>query len=255
MLLQGNTFNCTVSVFQKINEKLMQGIKISVSYVGARLDIAFITILGYVDTTTCRELTKVIQDITEQKRYQIIADLGGVTYVSSAGWGVFVGEIKNIRERGGDLKIVQMTSEVFEVFEMLEFDRILNYYDSIEEAIDEFDILRGIDITKVGDTTKSTKKSAANLQYPEYPTVSGNQNRKTEKYALQPTVSLKDFPLVEKIKRIVIEDPFLGVNGIRKQLNTEKYGFVRVGWFRMRSLLKKLNLENKEKRYRFYRSR
>jgi len=233
----------------------MQGIKISVNYVGARLDIALITILGYVDTTTCRELTKVIQDLTEQKRYQIIVDLGGVTYISSAGWGVFVGEIKNIRERGGDLKIVQMTSEVFEVFEMLEFDRILNYYDSIEEAIDEFDILRGIDITKVDETTKNLRKSKANLHYPQYPIAAAGQNKKSEEYNSQSPVSLKDFPLIEKIKRIVIEDPFLGINGIRKQLNTEKYGFVRVGWFRMRSLLKKLNLENKEKRYRFYRSR
>ena len=233
----------------------MQGIKISVNYVGARLDIALITILGYVDTTTCRELTKVIQDLTEQKHYQIIADLGGVTYVSSAGWGVFVGEIKNIRERGGDLKIVQMTSEVFEVFEMLEFDRILNYYDSIEEAIDEFDILRGIDITKVHDAPEKLKKSKTNVQYPQYPVAAGGQSKRPDEYDSQSPISLKDFPLVEKIKRIVIENPFLGVNGIRRELNTEKYGFVRVGWFRMRSLLKKLNLESKEKRYRFYRSR
>ena len=75
----------------------MQGIKLSVHFVGARLDIALVTIIGYVDTTTCQELAKIIQDLEKQKRYLIIADLGGVSYVSSAGWGVFVGEIKNIR--------------------------------------------------------------------------------------------------------------------------------------------------------------
>ena len=127
----------------------MQGIKIALNYVGARMDIALLTIIGYVDTTTCHELTKTIQDLIKQNFFQIIADLGGVTYVSSAGWGVFVGEIKNIRDRGGDLKIVQMSPEVFEVFEMLEFNKVLNYYDSIEEAIDEFDIIRGIDITRI----------------------------------------------------------------------------------------------------------
>jgi len=125
----------------------MQGIKISVNYVGARFDIALITVLGYVDTTTCQELAKVFENIIKQKQYLIVADLGGVTYISSAGWGVFVSEIKNIQDRGGDLKIVQMSHEVFEVFEMLEFNKILNYYDSIEEAIDEFDIIRGIDIS------------------------------------------------------------------------------------------------------------
>jgi len=234
----------------------MQGVKISVSYVGARLDIALITILGYVDTTTCQELVKVIQDLIKQKRYQIIADLGGVSYVSSAGWGVFVGEIKNIREKGGDLKIVQMSPEVFEVFEMLEFNRILNYYDSIEEAIDEFDIVRGIDITRVREEAKQAVEiPKTHLRYPRSPVNVGDRKRKARAYSSNPEVSLKDFPLMEKIKLIVIENPFWGTRGICKHLRTEKYGSVRIGYLRMRSLLRKLNLESKEKRYRFYRSR
>ena len=234
----------------------MQGIRISVNYVGARLDIALITILGYVDTTTCEELVKVIQDSIRQKRYQMITDLRGVTYVSSAGWGVFVGEIKNIREKGGDLKIVQMSPEVFEVFEMLEVNRVLNYYDSIEEAIDEFDIIRGIDITKVQEMAKQgTKTPMANFRYPRSPVIVGDQKRGRGGYSLNPEVPLKDFPLMEKIKTIVIENPFWGIRGICKQLRAEEYGSVRVGFFRMRSFLRRLDLETKEKRYRFYRSR
>jgi len=234
----------------------MQGIKISVNYVGARLDIALITILGYVDTTTCQELAKIIRDLGKQKRYQIITDLDGVTYISSAGWGVFVGEIKNIRDRGGDLKIGQMTAEVFEVFEMLEFNRILNYYDSIEEAINEFDIIRGIDITKVeGGKKQSTKSTTTHLQNPSPAIAARDRKQNTRVYESKPTVSLKDYPLLEKVKMITIENPFWGIYGIRKQLRTEKYGFVRIGWSRMRAILKQLDLETKEKRYRFYRSR
>jgi anti-sigma B factor antagonist len=234
----------------------MQGIKISVNYVGARLDIVLITILGYVDTTTCQELAKVIQDLVRQKRYQIVADLGGVTYISSAGWGVFMGEIKNVRDKGGDLKIAQMTPEVFEVFEMLEFNRILNYYDSVEESIDEFDIVRGIDLTRVDEGSKKrTKNQAANLQNLKSSVAAEEQDQKLGAHSTNPSIPLKDFPLMEKVKRIVIENPFWGVRWICRQLNTEKYGSVRIGWFRMRSILKKLNLETKEKRYRFYRSR
>jgi len=244
------------SAVLKPKGRYMQGIKISVNYVGARLDIALIAILGHVDTTTCQELAKIIQDLEKQKRNQIITDLGGVTYISSAGWGVFVGEIKNIRDRGGDLKIVQMTSEVFEVFEMLEFNRILNYYDSIEEAINEFDIIRGIDITKVeGGGKQSIKSSTTHLQNPKSAAVVSDRKQNAETYASSSTVSLKDYPLMEKVKMIIVENPFWGVNGIRKQLKSDKYGFVRVGWSRMRTILKQLDLETKEKRYRFYRSR
>ena len=234
----------------------MQGIKISMSYVGARLDIALIRVFGYVDTTTCQELTKEIQDLVEQKHYQIIADLGGVTYISSAGWGVFVGEIKNIRDKGGDLKIVQMSPEVFEVFEMLEFNRILNYYDSIEESINEFDILRGIDITKVDDEAKQIAlKSTTALKHQDASMTVKAQEKREEVYSSQKGITIKDLPLIEKVKMIVVGNPVFGARAICRQLSKDKYGSVRMGWLRMRSLLKRLDLETKEKRYRFYRSR
>ena len=236
--------------------KFMQGIKVSVNYVGARLDIALITAMGYVDTTTCQELAKIVQDLLKQKRYLIVTDLGGVTYISSAGWGVFVGEIKNIRDYGGDLKIVQMNPEVFEVFEMLEFNRVLNYYESIEEAINEFDIIRGIDITRVEGGKKQTiKKSTVHLQNPRPAVAKRSPEQSTGTLSTLKAVSYKDYPLMEKVKMIVVENPFWGIWGIRRQLRTEKYGHVRIGWPKMRSILKKLDLETKEKRYRFYRSR
>jgi len=236
--------------------KFMQGIKVSVNYVGARLDIALITVMGYVDTTTCQELAKIVQDLLKQKRYLIVTDLGGVSYISSAGWGVFVGEIKNIRDYGGDLKIVQMNPEVFEVFEMLEFNRVLNYYESIEEAINEFDIIRGIDITRVEGGKKQTiQKSTVHLQNPRPVVAKSPKEPSTATLSSSKSVSYKDYPLMEKVKMIVVENPFWGILGICRQLRTEKYGHVRVGWPKMHSILKKLDLETKEKRYRFYRSR
>ncbi len=234
----------------------MQGIKISINDVGARFDITLITILGYVDTTTCQELARVIENLIKQKKYLIITDLGGVTYISSAGWGVFVSEIKNIQDRGGDLKVVQMSHEVFEVFEMLEFNKILNYYDSVEEAIDEFDIIRGIDISNVNYELKpSIKKEHSDFSNIKAITASKYAHGRTDTHSSNPTIPLKDLPLMEKIKMIVIENPFWGTKGICEQLRTKKYGLVQIGWFRMYSLLKKMNLETKGKRYRFYRSR
>jgi len=182
--------------------------------------------------------------------------LGGVSYISSAGWGVFVGEIKNIRDQGGDLKIVQMNSEVFEVFEMLEFNRILNYYDSLEEAIDEFDIVRGIDITKMDNEAKKAQaKASPPIHYPRPSITPKFSKRAANSSSIDREVVLKDLPLMEKIKKIVIENPFLTTGKICRELRTKKYGSVRLSWFRARSILKQLNLENKDKRYRFYRSR
>ena len=234
----------------------MQGIKVRVTFVGARFDIALIMIMGYIDTTTCQELAKIIRDLMAKKKYQIIADLGGVTYISSAGWGVFVGEIKNIRDHGGDIKLVQMNSEVYEVFEMLEFNRILNHYDSIEETINDFDIIRGLDITQ-GTLVKRKSKGKVRKPITPYPIVAMTTDANAGSSAVsgKPIVPAREFPLVEKVKMIILENPFWGITDICKQLKNDKYGSVRIGFFKMHSLLRKLNLETKEKRYRFYRSR
>lgn len=232
----------------------MQGIQISIHKVGAKLDITLVMVSGFVDTTTCHELSDVFQKLIEQKQYMIVVDLGGVSYISSAGWGVFMGDIKKIRELSGDIKIVQMSSEVFEVFEMLEFNRIINYYDSIEEAIDEYDIIRGIDIT---NPEESITPAPASSDIEEQSSVSPNAFRLPVAAFSKNKgeISKKDLPVLEKIKRVVVEDPTLGFVGISKKLKSEEYGAVSVNWIRMYAMLKQLNLENKEKRHRFYRSR
>lgn len=234
----------------------MQGITLSVYYVGAKSDIPLMMVSGYVDTTTCQELAQEIQNLVQQKKVQIIVDLSKVSYISSAGWGVFVGIIKTVREKGGDIKIVQMSSEVYEVFEMLEFNRILNYYESIEEAVDEFDLIRGIDITRSSRESKQLSLgSEGDVQYIKPPVPVTLQERKFKTLHPDDDSSIKNLPLMEKIKRVVIEIPVSSIWAVQKKLNTEKYGWVRIGWFRLRSALKLLNLETKEKRYRYYRSR
>lgn len=232
----------------------MQGIKISVNYTGARGDIVLLTIVGYVDTTTCQEVGELLKKLVIEGNFNIICDLRHVNYISSAGWGVFVGEIKNIRDKGGDLKVAQMSQEVLEVFEMLEFNRIIMYYDTLEEAIDEFDIIRGIDVTKSHSMQrKSAPQTVKTLNYIDKAKVKEKSSESLKDTFQKP--SEKDLPMVEKIKRIVVENPFYTINEMRKQLKSERFGKVKIGYFKLRSMLKQLSLENKEKRYRFYRSR
>src|SRR4030067_816817 len=143
----------------------MEGIDIQIDLVGGLHDIALLKIKGFVDTTTAPQLHKILIDQIHEGLSQFIIDLGAVQYVSSAGWGVFVGEIRNLRERGGDLKLSQMAPEVFEVFDMLEFNRILTCYDSIEEAIDDFDFCRGLDLKNGSNFTFPQTKPIAQASW------------------------------------------------------------------------------------------
>ncbi len=240
----------------------MQGLEVGLSKIGARGSITLLKVKGYVDTTTSTELYGTLSKLLNDGNLLFVVDMSAVNYVSSAGWGVFVGEIKGIREQGGDLKIVQMTPDVYEVFAMLEFNKILDYYDTIEESINDFDISLGYDITK-SIARKAQKQPPTDVVVdtsplkPLHRNVELAKDRAPKKWTakVKRKVDEANLPLVEKIKIIVIEDPTLGLMQIRKQLNTQRFGFQKVNILRLRSILKQYNLETREKRYRFYRSR
>ena len=113
----------------------MDGIKIETDN---QAGIMVLQVQGYIDTTTSPELERSLQSLLKQKSYQIVMDLGGVDYISSAGWGIFISEIKELREHGGDLKLARMSSDVSEVFELLEFSNILQSFQTVEEALKGF---------------------------------------------------------------------------------------------------------------------
>ena len=241
----------------------MEGIQIFLSKVGARRDVALLRVKGYIDTQTCSEMLREMTTVLKQGMFHLIVDMGQVNYVSSAGWGVFVGEIKGIRENGGDLKLVQMMPEVYDVFEMLEFNRILECYDSIEEAIDDFDLSIGLDITKSFIQTFPVAENSAREVTVTPPSVSraagwrdGEGARPKSRPAFsRPKLDEHALPFTEKIKAIVIGNPTLGARKIRQELNTERFGFTKVSWWKVYQTLRVLNLATKEQRYRFYRSR
>lgn len=101
-------------------------------------DVTVITIHGHIDTTTSVSLEKELQRVLRGRSYRIVIDLAGVDYISSAGWGIFLSEIRRIRQQGGDLRLAGMKAEVLDVYEMLEFRSVLAHYASLPEALASF---------------------------------------------------------------------------------------------------------------------
>jgi anti-sigma B factor antagonist len=82
-----------------------------------------IDIVGRLDTTTAPELDKTInEDITDVK--DLVLNLKGLEYISSAGLRVLLGAQKKM-QKIGSMKLVNVREEVMEVFEMTGFSDIL----------------------------------------------------------------------------------------------------------------------------------
>ncbi len=116
----------------------MEGINVSFSRPEDNADVSVLSVQGYVDTTTSAELEESLKRLLKKGRFNIVIDLNGVNYISSAGWGIFISEIKSIRENGGDLRLAGMIGDVYEVFELLEFQTILQSFDTVDEAIKSY---------------------------------------------------------------------------------------------------------------------
>ena len=210
----------------------MEGIQVSVEKVGPQSDISIIRVGGYIDTTTSSELERALDSLLKAGVVRVIIDLGNVDYISSAGWGIFISEIKGMRERNGDLKLARMIPDVYEVFELLEFHYILKAFDTIEEAIDDFDKGKG---------SSARKKKAVEEKEEVLEDVDVAE--------LDPDVDdLELEGIEEKIKQIAKGNPVWGPSKIAKALNTEKYGFIRMSSLSVWKLLRKLNLGNKKQR-------
>lgn len=216
----------------------MEGIQLSVEKAGSNSNISVIKVGGYIDTTTSSELEHALNTLLKAGSYNIIIDLGNVDYVSSAGWGIFISEIKGIRENGGDLKLVKMIPEVYEVFELLEFHYILKAFDTLEEAVKDFE-RSGMSTTtapKVVEMEAELTKSA------KAATPAGAESEASTQ---------KPLTIEDKVKKIVAGNPEAGSGQIAKMLNSPAYGKVKVGWFGLRRILKNIGLDSKSKRIEF----
>jgi anti-sigma B factor antagonist len=101
-------------------------------------DVRVLNIQGFLDAHTAQNFENELQKLITEKNYKIIVNLDGLQYISSAGLGVFMGVIEDIRNNGGDLKICCAAPKVFKVFDLLGFPSLYEFFDSEELAVKQF---------------------------------------------------------------------------------------------------------------------
>ncbi len=101
-------------------------------------DIAILEPSGYLDLHTVPAFENAIRALLDAKQYKIIVDMNKLAYISSAGLGVFMGFIEEIRSHNGDIKLCALPTRVFKVFDLLGFPTLFNIFDTLEEALTAF---------------------------------------------------------------------------------------------------------------------
>lgn len=266
----------------------MDDIKISLDTTGSNNDISIIRVDGVIDTMTASELERVMNSLIEQKRYRIIIDLAGVDYISSAGWGIFISNIREIKANAGDIKLARMIPSVYEIFELLEFDSILKAYDNIEKAKIEFrgageptesaaevrvhnqkeaasaSVSRQVEVATAPEVAveKPKAKSAVRSNVAQ-PTKATPAAAPIPAPIPEPVVAQAVEPLTDGAPKMSVEktvlslvkaDPFYTIRELAQMVNSESNGSGhQVGWWRVWSILRRNSLLSRKKRFRYSR--
>ncbi len=101
-------------------------------------DICIIKCSGNIDTDAYNDLKNIFEKIIANKDLKIIVDLSDVNFISSSGWGVFIGNLNKIRQNGGDIRLAAMNEEVKNIYYAVNFNELIRSYDKLEDAIKSY---------------------------------------------------------------------------------------------------------------------
>jgi anti-sigma B factor antagonist len=103
------------------------------------IDICRVKIDGYLDSSTFPKLQDYLSDQLEKEQYNYLLDFEDLDYISSAGLGVLMGMLRQVRQNNGDIKIVNMSEKIQRVFDLLGFSRLVETYKNEELALEQFE--------------------------------------------------------------------------------------------------------------------
>jgi len=93
---------------------------------------------GELDAHTASQLEESLKNLISSQKSNIIVNFRELDYIASAGLGVFMAYIEDVRTIGGDIKLSNMNDKVYNVFDLLGFPTLYDIFDDEKQAINKF---------------------------------------------------------------------------------------------------------------------
>jgi anti-anti-sigma factor len=187
---------------------------------------AIVILTGAIEQEQVLPLDNFLNSVIQKNTNRLFCDVGGLLSINSSGWGILVSQMQRLRKRGGELSLCSLQGEIERSFKILDLYKLFPTFRTVSEALRKT-------VSEPDDTRPFLPKKDQPGQSQDAPA----------------SVSLE-----EKIHRIVLQDPSLGVTGIHKLLKTKAYGTTSISLWKLISTLNSMALGSKELRYRYFRS-
>lgn len=93
-----------------------------------------LTIDGELDASSCEVLDESIQQVVSNKETRILVDCKQLSYISSAGLGVFMSYLQDFNKENIRMVLFNLNPEVREVFRILGLDNLIKIVTNKEDA-------------------------------------------------------------------------------------------------------------------------
>jgi anti-sigma B factor antagonist len=83
-------------------------------------------------------LRKTIRELLEERRSNILLNLADVDYIDSSGIGELVSAFTGVKNRGGNLKLLQLTKKVRDLLQLTKLFTVFDVYSDESTALSSF---------------------------------------------------------------------------------------------------------------------
>ncbi len=101
-------------------------------------EVTLLILSGTLTVDSIYHLKETLNRFDNEKKKDVIVDLGNIKMIDSAGIGSLAYVGKRCRSHGGIMKIASLNETVENVFKILKFDALFEIYPSTEEALRSF---------------------------------------------------------------------------------------------------------------------
>ena len=97
--------------------------------------VTVLKLAGYLDGHTLVDLERKLEALYKLGKYRLVMDLGGLSYIASAGVGAFINGQHQTKKQYGCLMLANAGPNIREIFEILGLDAIFTIHASLPAAV------------------------------------------------------------------------------------------------------------------------
>ncbi len=100
--------------------------------------VELVTVSGRIDSSNANDFDAALKGLTDKGEYQIVLNMSGVDYTSSAGLRALVAGLRECKKHNGDLRISAPSDKVSEVLDLAGLTTLFQVFDDDTSAVGSF---------------------------------------------------------------------------------------------------------------------